>query len=138
MYIFTLYQRMHTTAALFIVQNRTIPYVFHIPPTHENIDDVILTLLLYVVPQFHTSTYVQAFPLLTTLKMRSYASIEPHRIHKLFHRHATVTIHVSYYPSILFTTSSRCIPFEPLINTISSGCITESRYKATSPLSLKL
>ena len=34
--------------------------------------------------------------------------------------------------------SSRCKPFEPLISTISSGCITESRYKATSPLSLKL
>ena len=72
------------------------------------------------------------------IKMRFYASIEPHWIHKLFHLHATVTIHVSYYPSILFTTSSRCIPFEPLISTISSGCITESRYKATSPLSLKL
>lgn len=57
---------------------------------------------------------------------------------QIIHRHATVTIHVSYYPSILFTTSSRCIPFEPLISTISSGCITESRYKATSPLSLKL
>ena len=69
---------------------------FHIPLTHASIDGVILTLLLYVVPQFHTSTYVQAFPYLSTLKMRSYASIEPHRIHKLFHHHATVTIHVSY------------------------------------------
>ena len=38
----------------------------------------------------------------------------------------------------IITTSSRCIPFEPLISTISSGCITESRYKATSPLSSKL
>ena len=116
---------------------RIISYVFSHSTGSCKCSRTIRTLL-YIVPRFYTSTYVQAFPLLTTLKMRSYASIEPHRIHKLFHRHATVTIHVSYYPSILFTTSSRCIPFEPLISTISSGCITESRYKATSPLSLKL
>lgn len=111
---------------------------FHIPPTHASIDNAILTLLSICSSTISHINICTSISITYHIKMRSYASIEPHWIHKLFHRHATVTIHVSYYPSILFTTSSRCIPFEPLISTISSGCITESRYKATSPLSLKL
>ena len=138
MYIFTLYQLMHTTAALLIVQHRTIPYVFsHSADSRECIHTIHTFLSIYSSTISHINICT-SISITYHIKMRSYASIEPHRIHKLFHRHATVTIHVSYYPSILFTTSSRCIPFEPLISTISSGCITESRYKATSPLSLKL
>ena len=138
MYIFTLYQRMHTTATLLIVQNLTIPCVFsHSADSckYRWCNTHALTICSSTISHINICTSIS---ISFHIKMRSYASIEPHWIHKLFHRHATVTIHVSYYPSILFTTSSRCIPFEPLISTISSGCITESRYKATSPLSLKL
>lgn len=84
----------------------------------------IRTLLSIYSPMISHINICTSISITRQIKMRSYGiiSIEP----------------LIYYPSILFTTSSRCIPFEPLISTISSGCITESRYKATSPLSLKL
>ena len=84
----------------------------------------IRTLLSIYSPMISHINICTSISITRQIKMRSYGiiSIEP----------------LIYYPSILFTTSSRCIPFEPLISTISSGCITESKYNATSPLSLKL
>ena len=117
---------------------RIISYVFSHSTGSCKCSRTIRTLLSIYSPMISHINICTSISIAYHIKNEVLCIHRTHRIHKLFHRHATVTIHVSYYPSILFTTSSRCIPFEPLISTISSGCITESRYKATSPLSLKL
>lgn len=103
---------------------RIISYVISHSTSSCKHSRTIRTLLSIYSPMISHINICTSISITCQIKMRSYGiiSIEP----------------LIYYPSILFTTSSRCIPFEPLISTISSGCITESRYKATSPLSLKL
>lgn len=103
---------------------RIISYVISHSTSSCKRSRTIRTLLSIYSPMISHINICTSISIICQIKMRSYGiiSIEP----------------LIYYPSILFTTSSRCIPFEPLISTISSGCITESRYKATSPLSLKL